>query len=83
MVQKLGRAGDRCRRATCVAHDFLSKKVWTTSGLKDYFILFFINVATRRVFVSGMTPTPDSIWMSHQARGIAMYFQDQPVKPTY
>jgi hypothetical protein len=30
-----------------------------------------------------MTPTPDSIWMSHQARGIAMNFQDQPIKPTY
>jgi len=65
------------------ACDFLTKKVWTTAGLKDYFILFFINVATRRVFVSGMTPTPDSIWMAHQARGIAMHFQDQPIKPTY
>ena len=65
------------------ACDFLTKKVWTTAGLKDYFILFFINVATRRVFVSGMTPTPDSLWMAHQARGVAMHFQDQPVNPTY
>src|SRR5258708_5977056 len=65
------------------ACDFLTKNVWTATGLKEYFILFFINVATRRVFVSRMTPTPDSVWMAHQARGIAMHFQDQPIKPTY
>jgi putative transposase len=42
------------------ARDFFTKKVWTLKGLVDVFVLCFIHVGTRRVFVSGMrrTPTP-------------------------
>jgi putative transposase len=46
------------------ACDFIIKKVWTTSGLRDYFILFFINVGTRAVHVSGITDKPNASWMA-------------------
>lgn len=43
---------------TLWACDFLSKKVWTARGLIDHFILFVINIQTRRVHVLGITPNP-------------------------
>ena len=39
---------------TLWACDFISKKIWTKSGLIDYFILFFIHVGSRRIYVPGM-----------------------------
>ena len=41
---------------TLWATDFFSKKVWTTGGLVEFFVLFYINIATRRMHVAGMTP---------------------------
>jgi hypothetical protein len=39
--------------ATVWATDFSSKKVWTTKGLVDVFVLFLIHVDSRRVYLSG------------------------------
>jgi hypothetical protein len=33
------------------ACDFLSKKVWTKWGLAEFFILFFVHVGSRWVYV--------------------------------
>ncbi|HUY88178.1 MAG TPA: hypothetical protein VMV10_05565 [Pirellulales bacterium] len=53
---------------TLWATDSFSKKVWTKSGLVEFFVLFFINVATRRVHIAAMTPLSNSVWMAQQAR---------------
>ncbi len=67
---------------TLWATDFFSKKVWTKGGLVEFFVLFFINVATRRVHVAGMTANPNSAWMAQQARSMTMFFNELPEKPT-
>jgi putative transposase len=69
--------------ATLWACDFLSKKVWTLGGAVDVFVLFFIHVGTRRVYVSGMTPNPDKAWMTQQARNVSMHFAEQKQAPTH
>jgi putative transposase len=43
----------RIHAKTLWARDFLSKKVWTKWGLAEFYILFFVHVGSRRVYVSG------------------------------
>lgn len=69
--------------ATLWACDFFSQKVWTLGGMVDVFVLFFLPVGSRRVFVSGVTAHPDRAWVLQQARNVSMYFGDEPVKPTH
>jgi len=47
--------------------DFFSKKIVSKTGLRDIFVLIFINVETRRVYVSPSTYKPDEQWMVRQA----------------
>ena len=69
---------------TLWACDFFTKTVWTLRGPVEYYVLFFIHIATRRVHISGMTPNPDAIWMTQQARNMSMYFEEQAkYKPTH
>jgi hypothetical protein len=42
--------------------------VWTTKGLVEYFVLFFIQVGSRRLHIAGMTPNPNARWVGQQAR---------------
>ena len=41
------------------ATDFFTTEVWTKSGLVTYYVLFFMQVATRRVHIAGVTPYPN------------------------
>jgi transposase InsO family protein len=52
------------------ATDFLSVEVFTLKGLTTYYILFFIDIATRCVHLAGITPHPDEAWMMQIARNI-------------
>jgi putative transposase len=65
------------------ACDFLQKKIWTLGGFVDYFVLFFIHVGSRRVYVTGITAQPDHAWICQQAHHVAILFQKQSVKPEY
>src|SRR6266481_5884137 len=56
------------RRLT--ATDFLSVEVYTITGLVTYYILFFIDIASRTVHIAGMTPHPDNRWMTRIARNL-------------
>ncbi len=69
--------------ATLWATDFFSTKVFTFSGFTEVFVLFFIHLGSRRVYLAGGTAHPDRQWMTQQARNVSMFFAEQPVKPTY
>ena len=52
------------------ATDFFSVEVITRSGLVRYFVLFVIDLETRRVEIAGILPQPDGAWMSQIARNL-------------
>ena len=54
------------------ATDFFTTEVWTKGGLVTYYVLFFMQVATRRVYVAGVTPHPDEQWMAQIARNVTL-----------
>jgi putative transposase len=68
--------------ATLWACDFFSKPVWTLRGLVEVYVLFFINVGTRQVYVAGLTAQPGRAWVAQQARNAALHFSGQDEKPT-
>ncbi|MCG8585894.1 MAG: hypothetical protein MI757_14400 [Pirellulales bacterium] len=45
------------------ATDFITVEVWTKGGLITFYILFVIELATRRVEIAGITTSPDERWM--------------------
>jgi transposase InsO family protein len=51
-----------------LACDFLTVE---TLLLKTYYVLFFIDLRTRRVRVAGVTTNPDSAWVTQQARNVS------------
>src|SRR5713101_7932389 len=55
-----------------VATDFFTAEVWTWGGLVTYYVLFFIHLGSRRVYVAGVTPHPNEQWMMQVARNITM-----------
>ena len=54
------------------ATDFFTTEVWTKAGLVTYYVLFFIHVASRRVHIAGLTPYPDTAWVTQIARNVTM-----------
>jgi putative transposase len=68
---------------TLWACDFFTKKVWTLGGLVDVYVLFFIHPGTRRVHLAGLTAHPDRQWVAQQARNVALFFDEQPVRPRF
>lgn len=59
----------RSQAAGILATDFLTVE---TIRLKTIFVLFFIELETRRVHVVGVTAHPDSAWVTQQARNLAI-----------
>ena len=54
------------------AVDFFTVEVWTAAGLTTYYVLTFMRVASRRVYIAGITPWPDQRWMAQMARNVTM-----------
>jgi transposase InsO family protein len=44
---------------------------------KTLYVLFFIEISTRRVHVAGCTARPDSAWVTQQARSLSMCWEDR------
>jgi len=62
----------RAHRDLLVATDFFTAEVWTTCGLVTYYILFFLQVGSRKVHIAGITPHPNGPWMTQMARNSTM-----------
>jgi hypothetical protein len=57
-----------------IACDFLTvDTVW----LKRLYVLFFIELRSRRVHLAGVTAKPDNAWVTQQARNLIMSLQDR------
>ena len=52
------------------ATDFFSVEVLTRVGLVRYFVLFVIDLKTRRVEIAGIAQQPDGEWMKQIARNL-------------
>jgi putative transposase len=52
------------------AIDFTTIEVWSCKGLVTWYLLFVMDLATRRVHFAGCTPNPDERWMKQIARNL-------------
>jgi transposase InsO family protein len=52
------------------AIDFTTIEVWTKGGLVTFYLLFVMEIVTRRVHFAGCTPNPDDRWMMQTARNL-------------
>ncbi len=59
----------RSQAAGILACDFFTVE---TLRLQTLYVLFFIELSTRRVYVVGTTAHPDSAWVTQQARNLAI-----------
>jgi transposase InsO family protein len=62
----------RAHRAVLVGTDFFTVEVLTLKGLMTYYVLFFIHLESRRIYLAGMTPYPDEEWMKQMARNVTL-----------
>ncbi len=62
-----------------VASDFFCKTVWTPLGRKTAYVLMFIHLGSRKVFLSPATYNPDDAWMQQQARNVRMWAEDEGI----
>ena len=51
--------------------DFTTIEVWTKGGLVTVYLLFVMELATRRVHFAGSTANPDEPWMLQVARNLS------------
>jgi putative transposase len=62
-------------REHILACDFFTVE---TIGLQTLYVLFFIELGSRRVHLAGCTPRPDSAWVTQQARQCVWNLTEQP-----
>jgi transposase InsO family protein len=54
------------------AVDFTTVEVWSKHGLVTFYLLFAMELASRRVHFAGVTPAPDDHWMKQVARNLTV-----------
>ena len=47
-------------------------QVWTVAGLTTYYVMSFMRVASRQVWIAGITTSPDRYWMAQMARNASL-----------
>jgi hypothetical protein len=73
------RAFLRAHAGAVLACDFVTVE---TVRLQTLYVLFFIEVHTRRVLVAGCTAQPTAGWVTQQARNLVWRLSDDGVRPT-
>jgi transposase InsO family protein len=71
------RAFLRAQASHIVATDFFTVD---TLGLKRLYLLFFIELGRRRVWITGVTDHPNGAWVAQQARNVTAAFEDDGVQ---
>jgi len=64
----------RAQAASILECDFLTVD---TLFLNRFYVLFFVELATRRVHLAGLTTNPDGRWVTQQARNLLMQFDER------
>ncbi len=57
------------------ATDFFTIDAWAVTGLKTYYVLFMIELSTRRVHLAGITRHPNDMWMGYSAERAAQLLE--------
>ncbi len=70
----------RQQAASILECDFLTVD---TLFLKRFYVLFFVELATRRVHLAGITTNPDGRWVTQQARNLLMELGDEGIRPRF
>jgi putative transposase len=70
----------RQQAASILECDFLTVD---TLFLRRFYVLFFVELATRRVWLAGITTNPDGRWVTQQARNLLMTLDDEDVRPRF
>jgi putative transposase len=70
----------RRQAASIMECDFLTVD---TVFFKRLYVLFFIELASRRVHLAGITANPDGVWVTQQARNLLMRLDDEEVRPRF
>jgi putative transposase len=69
--------------ATLWASDFFSVKTWMLGRVVEVYVLFFIHVASRRVYIPGVAAHPTGEWVTQQARHFTMHLEEQGLEITH
>ena len=70
----------RAQAASILECDFLTVD---TLFLRRFYVLFFVELATRRVHLAGITTNPDGRWVTQQARNVLMQLDDTGLRPLF
>jgi putative transposase len=70
----------RQQAASILECDFLTVD---TLFFKRFYVLFFVELATRRVRLAGVTTNPDGRWVTQQARNLLMQLDEEGVRPRF
>ena len=55
--------------------DFACRRKWTIKGMVDLYLLVFIHIEARRIWVSPCTAHPTGNWTAQRARNVTMYVE--------
>ncbi len=66
-----------------IATDYFTKPIYTLFGKFDAYVLVFIHLGSRRIFMTPPTFNPDDQWLKIQIRSAAMWLDGIGVTPKY
>jgi transposase InsO family protein len=70
----------RHQAKSMIACDFFTVD---TISLRRIYVLFFIEISTRRVHLAGMTENPGGAWVTQQARNLVWELSDRGITPRF
>ncbi len=68
---------------TLWACDFFTQPVLTLRGRVDYYLILFVQIETRRLFITSATTHPTGDWVAQQARNFVMHAEELGLPATH